>query len=119
MQGVSQSQVKERRARSREFADEAFRILDQQPLCPSIPLAQGLALLWTFEVNYGQQEVAVALLERFYLVYGALMKEYEGTSASLHEFDFTLTPALDSTALVMWGFFCLEVSVIDSHMRKI
>ncbi|KAH8178489.1 fungal zn(2)-Cys(6) binuclear cluster domain-containing protein [Sarocladium implicatum] len=117
MQGVSQSQLKERLSRSREFADEALRILDQQPPYHSIPLAQGLALLWTYEVNYGQEEVAHTLLDQFYVVHKALITEYKASSTSVDQFRFPPTPERDSTAFALWGFFCLEVKLSLIYSR--
>jgi len=70
--GASPSQVRELRSRGREFADEALRALNQKRMRPSIPLAQGLVLLWAYEVNFGQENGAVTLLDEFYRIFDAL-----------------------------------------------
>lgn len=97
-------QLKDIRCRGRSFTNGALTILEQDRV-PSIPLAQGLVLLWLYEANYSDQSRAAALLEEFYRIHEAL----EASKVAVQ--DQPSDPEWQAVAFVSWGFFCLEVYV--------
>jgi hypothetical protein len=81
-------------------------MLQQEQLDTSIPLAQGLALLWTYEANFGDQHRATALLDEFYQVCDALgVSNVENPERDA----FDSKMEWQAVSFVSWGFFCLEV----------
>lgn len=113
MQGASRSQCRLRLARAREFADQALRILDQRSPPPSLQLAQGLALLWAYESNYGRQDTAHGLLDRFYQVHADLVGNCENF-ADVSSLQPESATNFQPVAFALWGFFCFEVLVETS-----
>ncbi|KAH6896644.1 hypothetical protein B0T10DRAFT_526067 [Thelonectria olida] len=107
-QGVSSRQLDEFRSRGRSFADEALRMLEQDRLNTTIPLAQGLALLWIYEDNYGDQHRATAFLDEFYRVHDAL--GVSNVEDPAHDVNHSKME-WQALSFVSWGFFCLEVRI--------
>ncbi|KAL6695522.1 hypothetical protein J3F84DRAFT_374608 [Trichoderma pleuroticola] len=119
-QGASLPHVKELRSNGRVFADEALRILSNERQHPSITLVQGLALLWTYEVNYGNKVQAVALLDEFYYVHGNLGLsdiEIPGTDGAQAPQDPQLAAEWQVISSIVWAIFCLEAKLSLSLSR--
>lgn len=110
-QGASLRHTKELRSNGRMFADEALRILSNERQDLSITLVQGLALLWTYEVNYGDKAQAVALLDEFYYVHSNLGLsdiEIPVADGALAPQDFQLAAEWQVISGIIWAMFCLE-----------
>ena len=86
-------------------------MLENERVNTSIPLAQGLALLWIYEVNHGRKAAAMALLEDFYRVHDDLAVSDTQIPAKI---DTTSSQSSQSgrdwqaVSYNIWGFFCLD-----------
>lgn len=70
-----------------------------------------MALLWTYEVNYGNKVQAVALLDEFYYVHSNLGLsdiEIPGTDGSQAPQDPRLAAEWQVISSIVWAIFCLE-----------
>ncbi|KAM5357655.1 hypothetical protein ACJZ2D_016043 [Fusarium nematophilum] len=121
-QGASSRQCGDLRSRGRMFADEALRMLRDEQQRPSIPLLQGLIVLWIYEVNYGVKAKAEALLDQFYYFHNVL-----GLSDLAMPAVDCAIPSQTSTShlinegqvlsYIVWGFFCLEAKLSLTFSR--
>ncbi|KAI5460641.1 hypothetical protein BGZ63DRAFT_488630 [Mariannaea sp. PMI_226] len=120
-QGASQRQLSDFRSRGRSFADEALRMLEQERFNTSIPLVQGLALLWIYEANFGDEGRGAVLLSDFYRVHEAIGASNVESPENLDMFDFGSRMEWQAISFVSWGFFCLEarISLIFSREMRI
>ena len=111
MQKASPKQLDDIRARGRNFADEAHRMLPEARLHPvnDITLAQGLCLLWTYEMDTGNGHQSTDLLNDFYQVYDAVVADFSKSCGSDNIIDADMRIYREAVSFIIWGFFCLEM----------
>lgn len=92
-------------ARGRDFADEAHRLLENELAHQSITLVQGLAILGTYEGNFGERTRALALLDEFHRAYDGLgLSDWQISNAP----DACYMDCWQAASYTIWGLFALE-----------
>lgn len=96
--------------RGRVFADEAYRLLQQeraQPQ-PSLTLTQGVALLWTYESNIGDGPHALRLLDDVYHLYSTFSFQRPQGYETLMDPPLSLDLRVRrATAHLAWGLYII------------
>jgi hypothetical protein len=113
LQNASPDQLDDIRARGRNFADEAYRMLSEARLHPTknITLAQGLVLLWVYEIDNGKGHQSITLLNDFYQVYDAVVADFTKSHEAYDILNADTRTYREAMSFVIWGLFCLEMKV--------
>lgn len=70
--GATSQQSHQAHLGGRLFAEEALNMLEDERKHPSITFVQGLAVLWIYQINYGDKSLAASILDNFYFFHSAL-----------------------------------------------
>ncbi|KAK3939026.1 hypothetical protein QBC46DRAFT_409619 [Diplogelasinospora grovesii] len=98
------------KALGRQFAVAAFDILKSEINYQSITLAQGMAVLWMYELNFGDRERAKWLLEEVYKTYKNLrLDTMRAASSESVLCDPAARRTCNAISKICWGFYSLAI----------
>jgi hypothetical protein len=96
-------------SRGRTFADEAVRILglEMRDTEITLPMAQGILLLWIYEANIGDGNLGLRLLDHAHRFYSLLLEDMHARQCSPSSSTLRSNKFGEAIAHFAWGFYCV------------